>query len=128
MGARVGGGRWQVRPGNRGWSWGFVADDLVLVANELAVNAIEHAKSAFTVALSLEAGAATVEVADGSPRSYPKCDRPRTSRPAVGGLQIVDTLSARWGVRKLSTGKEVWADLDVVATNPDAPRRQLESR
>ena len=108
-------------------SWGFVADDLVLVANELAVNAIEHAKSAFTVALSLEAGVATVEVADGSPR-LPKMRSSSDFEAGGRGLQIVDTLSARWGVRKLSTGKEVWADLDVVATNPDAPRRQLESR
>ena len=28
-------------------SWGFAADDLSLVANKLAVNAIEHARSAF---------------------------------------------------------------------------------
>jgi Histidine kinase-like ATPase domain len=108
-------------------SWGFVPDDLALVANELAVNAIEHAKSAFSVVLSLEAGMATVEVADRSPR-LPRLERSSDLEAGGWGLQIVDALSARWGARELSTGKEVWAELALVVTDLDAAGQRLESR
>jgi two-component sensor histidine kinase len=108
-------------------SWRFGADDVVLVANELAGNAIEHARSAFSVTLSLEAGVVAIEVADRSP-GLPKLQRFSGLEAGGWGLQIVDALSARWGVRQSSTGKNVWAELDVVVTDPEAAGRQLESR
>ena len=107
-------------------SWGFLADNSVLVANEFAVNAIEHAKSAFSVTLALEAGVGT-EVADRSPR-LPKLERSSDLEAEGCGLQIVETLSARLGASALPTGKEVWAELAVVVTDLDAAGQQLESR
>jgi anti-sigma regulatory factor (Ser/Thr protein kinase) len=89
-----------------------VANDLVLIADELASNAILHTKSrggSFRVRCELSAGSARVEVEDmGGPwRTRKHDDRPH-------GLDIVQVLTgpAGWGTRTTPAGSRLtWAKL-----------------
>jgi anti-sigma regulatory factor (Ser/Thr protein kinase) len=88
-----------------------VAADVVLMTSELATNAIRHGGTDIEVTLMVEPseGLIRVEVRDGGdgevartvPGAY--ADRGR-------GLQIVDQLSDRWGMREVEDGpgKTVW--------------------
>lgn len=94
-----------------------VVADAELVTSELATNAILHAGTPFTVAVSSRSdGAVRVAVSDGS-RGLPVV-RPPTAAAAGGrGLQIVDSLCRRWGVLPAgvpggpAVGKTVWCEL-----------------
>jgi hypothetical protein len=87
----------------------FLLDDMRLVVSELATNAVAHARTPFTVTLSMADQSVRVVIQDGS-----------TSRPvrvAVDvmsltgrGLMIVDILSREWGTVTDPRGnKSVWA-------------------
>jgi anti-sigma regulatory factor (Ser/Thr protein kinase) len=94
-------------------SWGLRSDVAILVASELAANALSHARSAFTVALRRDGGAVVVEVRDASP-DPPAITRPPPDASDGRGLLIVDRLARAWGSRPVpSGGKIVWAELDV---------------
>jgi anti-sigma regulatory factor (Ser/Thr protein kinase) len=89
-----------------------VADDLVLIADELAANSILHTKSrsgSFRVRCELSPGSARLEVEDmGGPwRTHKKHDRPH-------GLDIVQALTGPGGWGTESTPDDtrvVWATL-----------------
>jgi anti-sigma regulatory factor (Ser/Thr protein kinase) len=89
-----------------------VADDLVLIADELASNSVLHSRSrggTFHVRCELTAGSARVEVEDaGSPwRTRKEDDSPH-------GLNIVGALTGPdgWGTRRTPDGtRVVWAAL-----------------
>jgi anti-sigma regulatory factor (Ser/Thr protein kinase) len=88
------------------------ADDLILIASELAANAIMHTQSrgrTFTVRCQLSARSARIEVEDlGGPwRPRPPGDRPH-------GLDIIQALTSpdAWGTQPAGTGgRTVWATL-----------------
>ena len=90
-----------------------VADDLVLIADELASNSILHTESRggfFRVRCELSAGSVRVEVEDmGGPwRTRKDDDRPH-------GLDIVEALAGPdgWGTERTSGGtRVVWATLE----------------
>jgi hypothetical protein len=98
-----------------------VADDLVLIADELAFNAILHTRSkdgSFRVRCELSAGSVRVEVEDmGGPwRARRTDDRPH-------GLDIVQALTApdRWGTERTPDGtRVVWATLHWTGHTKDA--------
>ena len=88
-----------------------VADDLVLIADEFASNAVLHTRSrdgSFHVRCELSAGSARVEVEDmGGPwRTRKPDDRPH-------GLDIVQALTGDggWGTQATCTGRLTWARL-----------------
>ncbi len=92
------------------WGAGGIADDAALVVTELAANAIVHAHSAFTIALSMRGDLVRISVRDARPLS----DAPgATLAPApLHGLGAVDALASRWGVESLgNAGKTVWVEL-----------------
>jgi hypothetical protein len=88
------------------------ADDLILIADELAANAILHTQSrgrTFTVRCQLSPRAARIEVEDlGAPwRTRNPGDRPH-------GLDIIAALTGpdAWGTHPAGTGgRTVWARL-----------------
>lgn len=93
---------WSV--GGRGWD----VDDVVMVANELVTNALEHARSRAVLRMTLDGDVLEVAVRDSSPR--PPSLRPHDVRAARGrGLQVVQALSDRWGWTPHDDGKVVWA-------------------
>jgi hypothetical protein len=88
------------------------ADDMVLIAGELAANAILHARSrggSFAVRCQLSPGTARIEVEDtGGPW------RPRTPGDRPHGLDIVQALTGHggWGTQATGTGGRLtWARL-----------------
>ena len=84
-----------------------LAGDVALVATELAANALVHARSAFTIALSCGDEVVRISVRDGS-------RMPRSGLPAapLHGLGVVAALALRWGAVPFGdNGKAVWAEL-----------------
>jgi serine/threonine-protein kinase RsbW len=93
------------------------ADDAVLIASELATNAILHSQSRgghFTIRAELHPDHVLVEAED---LGGPWRRRPSDSRPH--GLDLVEGLIGpdRWGVKTTDDGgRVVWARLDLEGT------------
>jgi anti-sigma regulatory factor (Ser/Thr protein kinase) len=87
-----------------------VADDVILTASELATNAVRHARTPFTVAVSQD-GVIRVEVSDLSPvlPSELEVDRPDGSGR---GLRMISVVADRWGAEPTPEGKTVWAEFE----------------
>jgi anti-sigma regulatory factor (Ser/Thr protein kinase) len=93
-------------------SWGDQAliDDGAIVATELAANAVGHARSAFTVAVTRCADAVRISVRDDTP--LPTADGDAALAPSHGhGLGLVAAVARRWAVDSLADGKIVWAEM-----------------
>jgi anti-sigma regulatory factor (Ser/Thr protein kinase) len=97
------------------------ADEAVeLLVSELVANAVLHGAAPITVRIEAFPDRVHLAVTDADPRL------PRTRAPGPGGvngrgLQIVEALSAGWGVvPRPGGGKVVWAD---VATGPRSSGR-----
>ena len=90
----------------------FSTDDAQVAAvltSELSANAVDHARTPFTVGVSRdEQGALTVEVHDHSPELPALL--PLDPRALRGrGLHLVDALAEEWGVTMIhDDGKTVW--------------------
>jgi hypothetical protein len=85
-------------------------DDAALVVSELATNAVVHARTPFTVAVSVSTESVRITVRDMSPTP----PIPRHSEPTASsgrGLGLVATLSSCWGAELMTDGKVVWAEL-----------------
>jgi hypothetical protein len=92
------------------WGAGDLADDAALVVTELAANAVIHARSGFTLALSARTDTVRISVRDASPLLA----EPGRALPAapLHGLGAVDALASQWGVESLGrAGKTVWVEL-----------------
>ncbi|GAA4693835.1 hypothetical protein GCM10023215_34190 [Pseudonocardia yuanmonensis] len=87
-------------------------DDALLVASELASNAVDHARTAFRVTVILDGRSLRLEVTDGSP-AEPRLQVLDVHALRGRGLQIVDTLAAEWTVRHHGTGKTVAAEIAI---------------
>ncbi|MCX4535186.1 ATP-binding SpoIIE family protein phosphatase [Streptomyces sp. NBC_01669] len=104
-----------------------LADDSVIVADELVTNAVVHAGTTVELLFRLEeaagdeAAALVLEVADHHPTRSVRSDRPDPvpaadrDDPAEGGrgLQVVAALAERWGITYRTGLKTVWARLPV---------------
>jgi anti-sigma regulatory factor (Ser/Thr protein kinase) len=82
-----------------------IVDDVVLVASELAANAVRHAHTPFTVKLIVNGGV-RMEVSDGSAR-LPSVANPDES---FRGLRLVGAASQDWGFDVTDHGKTVWVE------------------
>lgn len=94
-------------------AWGYLArvDDAAVITTELATNAVLHAQTGFTVAVSRRPGGAVrITVRDASLVR----PRPRVAGPFESsgrGLRLVEVLAADWGTEFLPDGKLIWAEL-----------------
>lgn len=98
-------------------SWGAseIADDMAVVASELASNALRHAGGEATLRLQLAEGRALLEVNDGSAQ-WPVPRRGGAEAEEGRGLLLVQALAAEWGWRPRERGgKTVWASLPAPA-------------
>lgn len=91
----------------------YLVEDVRLVVSELATNAMQHARTPFTVRLEQGLRDVVLTVRDGS-TSTPVESRPRGTVDALSpggrGLVIVGQVSRAWGVTSATDGsKSVWA-------------------
>lgn len=92
------------------WGLDKLVDPILQIVSELVTNAVEHAGTPMELRMRRRPGAVMIEVADNDGRLA----RPTptgSSDERHRGLVIVQTLSARWGVRPTGTGKVVWAQI-----------------
>jgi MEDS: MEthanogen/methylotroph, DcmR Sensory domain len=90
--------------------------DAAIVTAELAANAVLHAGTGFTVAVSQSAAGVRISVQDATPvQSVDGIGSPATS--PEHGLGVVSAITSRWAVEPLPGGKVVWAEL------PASPQR-----
>ena len=88
-----------------------------LVTSELATNAIEHARTPFTVTVRGEDHEVRVAVHDGCPDMGTSSSADPLSLKGRG-LLIAQALSDSWGVEQEVGGKSVWALFTVAAPAP----------
>ena len=80
-----------------------------MVVTELVTNAVEHAGTTVTVAVTRRGTGVHLAVAD-LDRRFPALASPDRSVFDRGrGLMLVDALASLWGVMPTPTGKVVWA-------------------
>ena len=85
------------------WRLESLLDDALLVASELATNAITHADSAYRLRLSLNGSGLRVDVidsGDGTPEPQP----PSWTAEHGRGLLLVDALTTAWGLEVVPDG------------------------
>ena len=82
------------------------------VVSELATNAVLHARTAFRIALNLDADQLRIAVHDASPRQ-PQLRSFGQEATTGRGLALVAKLSKGWGVESAGSSKEVWCLLDL---------------
>jgi anti-sigma regulatory factor (Ser/Thr protein kinase) len=85
-------------------------DAISVMVSELAMNAVQYARTSFVVSIELSGDSLRVEVSDsggGSPEAQPL---PPASSPHGRGLFLVDRLADEWGVSPAADGPErtVW--------------------
>ncbi|GAA1007184.1 MULTISPECIES: ATP-binding protein [Streptomyces] len=104
-----------VRGQLRGWNLASLGDTAALLVSELVTNSLQHAAGPIGVRLLRPEGlpkVLLVEVSD--PLPEPPHERPaRCDEEGGRGLQLVASVSRRWGTRPGKDGKTVWFELAV---------------
>ena len=94
-----------------------LADDVQLVASELATNAVVHARTPFTLTLQLMTRQVLMlKVRDRAPSAPVLVVAPvlQQGHAARRGMALVERISRDWGVTGHADGsKSVWASFDV---------------
>jgi serine phosphatase RsbU (regulator of sigma subunit)/anti-sigma regulatory factor (Ser/Thr protein kinase) len=105
-------------------------DDLMVIASELATNAVVHAGTAFEVSCAHVGDAIRLQVRDGYPgRGLPAVLPARDpGRPSGRGLTLCASLSSAWGVEYTPTTKTVWCQLDLEPAAEDQAAAAAVSR
>ena len=93
-------------------SWGLVGEiveDALVVAEELVANVVDHAHTRFALVVRLTRRVLRISVHDES--AVEPVLRPFDPHASRGrGLQLVASLSERWGCDHDDRGKTVWAE------------------
>jgi anti-sigma regulatory factor (Ser/Thr protein kinase) len=92
------------------WHRENMMDEVSLAVSELVTNAVVHAESDVTLTLVDLDSVVQIRVQDDQPKP-PQVRRAATYETGGRGLQIVTTLSSRWGVDPAPPGKVVWLDI-----------------
>lgn len=86
---------------------GDLIDLLVMAANELATNAVLHARTEFTIRVLADPIRVRVEVSDANPR-MPQPSPAPAHATSGRGLAIIDGSGLQWGVDPHPDGKTMW--------------------
>lgn len=93
-----------------------VAADVILLASELATNAVRHTASGqdgtFCVLVQSARGRVRVEVHDLGSDTAPAIRRTGTPGESGAGLAVVETIADRWGFHGSHLGRVVWFEMD----------------
>ena len=96
------------------WQLDYMKETAVLIVSELVTNAVRHARETDLVEVDLHVtrSCLRIEIQD-SDRHWPQPRIPDGFEESGFGFVLVDALAAKWGVRETTTGKAVWAELDI---------------
>lgn len=93
-----------------------IADDVVLLASELATNAVLHTASGddgtFRVVVTMSGKRVRVEVHDSGSETTPDARSPRAPEESGAGLRLVLAIAARWGHHGGRAGRVVWFEVE----------------
>ena len=92
------------------WGLEVASDTAVLLASELATNAVRYACTPVIVWLGHRPARLVLSVEDAS-HEPATVRHPNPLDEGGRGLLLVDALADRWGERDVSTGKLVWAEI-----------------
>lgn len=108
--------------------WGLVntSEVAVLLASELATNAVRHARTPVTVWLGKRPDRLVLSVEDAS-HEPATARHPNVLDEGGRGLELVDALSERWGEKEMPTGKLVWAEIRTAPRRRSTHERQAMS-
>lgn len=84
-----------------------LADTLLMAANELATNAVLHARTEFVVRIAVDTAHVRVEVTDENSRVPQPCLAPADATSGRG-LALIDGSGLQWGIDRHPGGKTVW--------------------
>lgn len=87
--------------------------DVALLVSEVATNAVDHARTPFTVTVRI-AESVRVDIADESD-TVPVLTKASSLSERGRGLAIVRAMATRWGVEFRATGKVVWFEVPLRA-------------
>jgi serine/threonine-protein kinase RsbW len=92
-----------------------VADDVTLLASELAANAIRHTASGahgtFSVCVRVQDGRVRAEVHDLGSETAPSVRRSGSPEESGAGLRLVEAIADRWGFDGGPCGRVVWFEM-----------------
>jgi anti-sigma regulatory factor (Ser/Thr protein kinase) len=92
------------------------ADDVILLASEVATNAVVHTASGkggtFTVVVRPGDRAVRVEVHDGGSETPPKARSADELAGSGRGLAMIEALATRWGHLGNRDGRVVWFEVE----------------
>ena len=97
------------------WDSSHLAETAILLVSELVGNAVRHASTgrlALELRLEITGTWLRIEVLDADPRP-PQPRTPAELDESGFGFVLVEALADKWGVCTTSTGKAVWAELDI---------------
>ena len=97
---------------------------LVLIVSELATNAVIHARTDFTVSVSVVGTRIRLEVRDLSSR-LPRQRSYGRDATTGRGLRLAASMSDEWGVREEADGKTVWVEIDTEAVRGNGDEESL---
>jgi anti-sigma regulatory factor (Ser/Thr protein kinase) len=100
-------------------------DAVSVMVSELAMNAVEHARTPFQVTAEITDGSLRVEVTDSGDGTATARPLPNPTSLRGRGLFIVDRLSDAWGTSSSSAGtaKSVWFTITLDAAADSAARQ-----
>ena len=92
-----------------------VRDQIAIMVGELAMNAVEHARTDFEVTVEIARGTLRVTVTDSAGNQPEAGPMPPPGSLRGRGLPIVDSLADDWGVlpSPFGPGKTIWFELAV---------------
>jgi anti-sigma regulatory factor (Ser/Thr protein kinase) len=85
-------------------------DVVASVVSELVANAVQHARTPYTVHLEVDDPLLRIGVSDGSDVHPTRLSPPATQEHGRG-LALIEGLSRTWGVTNQSRGKVVWLEM-----------------
>ena len=83
-----------------------------LLTSELVTNAVLHGRGEPVLAVDVDARCVRVAVHDDTPTA-PIIRNPGPLAASGRGMQLIDSLAARWGVDPDPQGKDVWFEIEL---------------
>ncbi|MEU9443104.1 SpoIIE family protein phosphatase [Streptomyces sp. NPDC048304] len=94
----------------REWGLQHLANDMMLIADEMVANAVRHARTPLRVELRRAGERVVLEVTDSS-REEPHLIVSQPGEFGHRGIFLIDAIATRWGTRWIDGGKVVWAEV-----------------